>query len=551
MTSLQTPWDRATLALQLLAVDPYGLGGLWLRARHGPVRTAFVEALKCLPHPARKIHPDLSDEALFGGTDLSATLAAGKLVKASGIAGEPSVLHLSMAERTTAGFAARLTGLLDARTHAVVALDEGAEADEIPPPALTERLALFVDLDGVPMGEIGEIKLSEAADVDRVNLPEGALDQLTVAAVSLGIASLRAPQFAARAARALAALDGRNEATDVDLQTAAAMVYAHRATQFPQDADDDPQQQEQPPEPDQQDDQSASQQGETLPEELLIEAAQAALPPDLLAALANARETRAARGSGGSGQTRKGNRRGRPLPSRPGRLSSDKRLDLVTTLRAAAPWQGLREKPSHARLAIRGSDIRLKRYEDKSDRLLIFAVDASGSAALARMAEAKGAVEILLAEAYARRDHVALVAFRGEVAEVLLPPTRSLVQTKKRLTALPGGGGTPLAAGLEAALELALTAEKRGLSPTLVLLTDGRANIALDGSANRVAAGEDATKMARALAARGLASLILDTGKRKSAALAELSGAMQGQYLPLPRPGAEAMSEAVASALGE
>ena len=87
-------------------------------------------------------------------------------------------------------------------------------------------------------------------------------------------------------------------------------------------------------------------------------------------------------------------------------------------------------------------DIRLRRYEERSDRLLIFTVDASGSAALARLAEAKGAIEILLAEAYARRDHVCLIAFRGTEAELLLPPTRSLVQTKRRLAGLPGGGGT-------------------------------------------------------------------------------------------------------------
>ncbi|MBC6442197.1 MAG: magnesium chelatase subunit D [Rhodobacteraceae bacterium] len=545
MTPPATPWDRAALALRLLAIDPYGLGGLWLRARHGPVRAAFAGALGHLPHPVHKIHPGLSDEALFGGTDLAATLAAGKLVKATGIANKPGILQLTMAERATPGFAARLNRLLDAGTHAILVLDEGAEPDEVPPPALTERLAMFATLDGVPVSAIARIKIPDVVP-GAVCLPGEALDRLIIAAASLGIDSLRAPRFATRAACALAALDGREEVTDEDLQTAAAMVYAHRAIRFPQEAEE---QQEQTAEPRQAEDQPPARQGDAIPEDVLVEVVQAALPPDVLANLAHARTSRAAKGSGGRGQVRKGNRRGRPLPSRPGRISSDNRPDLVATMRTAVPWQGLRPKPDHVRLAIRTSDIRLKRYEDKSDRLLIFAVDASGSAAMARMAEAKGAVEILLAEAYARRDHVALVAFRGKMAELLLPPTRSLVQTRKRLAALPGGGGTPLAAGLQAALELVLSAEKRGLSPTLVLLTDGRANIALDGSANRAAAAADATRMAQAFATRALPVLVLDTGTRKSAVLAKLSIALAGRYLPLPRPGAKAMSEAVASAL--
>ncbi len=111
----------------------------------------------------------------------------------------------------------------------------------------------------------------------------------------------------------------------------------------------------------------------------------------------------------------------------------------MATLRAAAPWQTIRRRATgrDGVLELRPDDIRLKQAQERSDRLLIFTVDASGSAALARLAEAKGAVELLLAQAYARRDHVALVAFRGAGAEVLLPPTRSLVHTKRRLAALP------------------------------------------------------------------------------------------------------------------
>jgi magnesium chelatase subunit D len=205
--------------------------------------------------------------------------------------------------------------------------------------------------------------------------------------------------------------------------------------------------------------------------------------------------------------------------------------------------------PDRTGLLIRPSDIRLKRYEETSDRLLIFVVDASGSAAMSRLGEAKGAVELLLAEAYARRDHVALIAFRGTTAEILLPPTRSLVQTKRRLAGLPGGGGTPLAAGLKAAGELAVQARGRGLSPTLAMLTDGRANIALDGEADRTRAGLDATTLARLIRAQGIPGIVLDMSNRPQEALRDLAAQMGAPYVPLPRADAKRLSNAISNAL--
>ncbi len=182
---------------------------------------------------------------------------------------------------------------------------------------------------------------------------------------------------------------------------------------------------------------------------------------------------------------------------------------------------------------------------------MIFTVDASGSAALSRLAEAKGAVELLLAQAYARRDHVALVAFRGIEAELLLPPTRSLVQTKRRLAALPGGGGTPLAAGMVAAFEQATQATRRGLTPTIAILTDGRANIALDGKADRKQAAADAQHIARVLRAHATDAIVIDTGNRPEPALRNLAQTLDAAYLPLPRADAERLSKSVATALGD
>jgi len=552
----RTRWHQACLALSLLALAPDSLKGLVIRARSGPVRDAFLARLTALPLPIRKIHPDISDEALFGGLDLAATLASGHMIQTRGLAAEPSALLLTMAERCPPDTAAKIAQLLDRdHGHCLIVLDEGVERDEVCPPPLSERLAFHVDLDGLSM--------SDCADPVPVLCETGAppsgrdrtIAPLTALAARFGIDSLRAPQLAVQAALAHALGQGHTAIEDTDISTAAALVYPSRATMVPQEQEEDQTEEPTPPPP--QDETPDTGENDTpshnedMPQELLIEAMKALLPDGLLDHLGDATGTKGPPASGGAGQRKKGNRRGRPLPSRPGRLDGRNRLDLVATLRAAAPWQKIREnqvgpKPG---LHIRSSDIRIKRFEERSDRLLIFAVDASGSAAMARLGEAKGAVELLLAEAYANRDHVALVAFRGAAAELLLPPTRSLVQTKRRLASLPGGGGTPLAAGLQAAMELGMQSRGKGLSPTLAVLTDGRANIALDGTANRAQAGQDATQMGRCLRAEALPAILLDTGNRPTAALKDLALEMAAPYLPLPRADAQRISSAVADAL--
>jgi putative magnesium chelatase accessory protein len=171
------------------------------------------------------------------------------------------------------------------------------------------------------------------------------------------------------------------------------------------------------------------------------------------------------------------------------------RLNVVETLRAAAPWQRLRREEiarfggESTRIEIRQDDFRITRFKHRSETTTIFVVDASGSSALHRLAEAKGAVELLLADCYVRRDRVALVAFRGQFAEVLLPPTRSLVRAKRSLASLPGGGGTPLASGIDLGMMLADSVKRRGGTPILILMTDGRANVARDGTGMAAALG--------------------------------------------------------------
>ena len=534
------------LALRLLAVDPL-LGGIVVRARNGPVRDAI-----CARLPAgQTVHPAIDDDALFGGVDLAGMLAGSGPLHRAGLAARPGPVRLAMAERVPASLAGRLAAILDSGAgHVIYALDEGADAEERTPDTLASRLAFADDLDGIPISAIPAIPKADGAagPLHAVTMSDDWYGVIARIADGLGITDVRPILFAVRAARALACIDARTTVSQDDVETACGLVLAHRATRLPQPADEA----EETPAQETPDDTQAAGEDDaalTLPEDLLLAAVAAHIPPELLARLA-ARKARTGRGSG-TGASRRGNRRGRPLPAQPGTPSSGRRIDVVATLRAAAPWQRLREGDGGSvGLRIRKSDLRVKQFEERSDRLLVFAVDASGSAALARLAEAKGAVELLLAQAYARRDHVALVAFRGTGAEVLLPATRSLVQTKRRLAALPGGGGTPLASGLVVSLEQALAGRHKGMTPTICLLTDGRANIARDGTPDRLRAASDAAETARAIRRMAIDAIVIDTGTRQEPQLREIAREMDAIYVALPRADAARLSRTISAAVG-
>jgi magnesium chelatase subunit D len=194
---------------------------------------------------------------------------------------------------------------------------------------------------------------------------------------------------------------------------------------------------------------------------------------------------------------------------------------------------------------LRKDDLHIHRELHRRGTTTVFVVDASGSTALQRLNEAKGAIELLLADCYVRRDRVALVSFRGVGAELLLAPTRSLVAARRALAALPGGGGSPVAAGLELAARLVSALSREGDDTQLVVLTDGRANLTREGRPGRAEAAEQALQMAGKLSVLVTRSTLIDTSVRPEPAARALAQALQARYCPMPFARAQAIRAAI------
>lgn len=565
----------AVEAAAILAVAPGLVGGARIRGGAHPLVAAWTEHLGELLGDwgaLRRLPGRMDADRLLGHVDVAESLRAGARRYRQGVLEETArgVLILPMADRADPEVVAILAQLLDTGTAptpgapsggtavdlAVVALDDARSDEPGTPELLAERLGIVLNLDGQVRDDAPSVP-TDASTVDRaralapeVVLSPEQLEALAALGMQFGVASLRAASQAASVARIRAALHGRTIVQDDDLAVAVSLVLLPRATVLPEPAAEEVAPPDGPPPPPQDAGDDAGDQDQTPGEvrelaERVLEAARVHLPDGL--ALAEAMARAGAR-SGRRGALIRQLRDGHRVGARTGDPRREGRLDLSATLRAAAPWQRIRRQDTPergARVLVEKADLHVQVRARRSATATVFLVDASGSQALNRLAEAKGAVELLLGDSYVRREEVALVAFRGTGAEVLLPPTRSLVRARRALAGLPGGGGTPLATGIMEGLRVALRLRDEGMTPRMVTLSDGRPNVTREGKGGRAQAREESLAAARLVAREAIPFLVLDTSPRGERFAGELAGAGAGQHLHLPRADARVVRAAL------
>lgn len=457
-------------------------------------------------------------------------------------------------------------------------------------PQLLDRFALSVEVKGIPYREArAEIvrkriafennptlfiasqdneqectrrKIVEASKLlPKVKLSDEMLGLITQICVDFAVDGHRADITMYKASCTIAAFKGRTEVTAEDVKEAAELVLPHRRRRQPFEEPKLEQQQlqetikrwsqnqdphQKPPENNSSKEDSDNQDTEQeAPEREQVFEANSPYQVKRLSTPVLDQMPRTGRGR--RSKSRSSSKTGRYVDSV---IPKGKVEDLAfdATLRAAAPFQRRRKKESDNSdaLLIEKPDLREKVRERKVGNLVMFVVDASGSmAAQERMTATKGAILSLLVDAYQRRDRVGLVVFRKNTAELVLPPTNSVELAQKCLAKLPTGGRTPMAHGLNLGLETVKDCIRRDKEaiPLMVLVSDGRANVPLNGG-DPV---EEAKRVAHAISSAGIKSIAIDTERDfiNFGLVKQICAVMGGQYLQLEELSAAPLASAV------
>jgi magnesium chelatase subunit D len=598
--------DQILQPLLLLAIEPK-LKGLLIAAGPGFGKSTLARAYRSLlPEPYIEIPINITEDRLLGGLDFERTIAAGTRHMARGLlvaahtgtiyidginlfdtsitnhiataVNDGSIrlerdgfsalhatnfllvgtydpaegeLHASLLDRIGLFIAPAVSASIDARVEII----ERVMARDRKPTASNEDMVETAILRGL---------ITEARTrLSRIEISYEDRRRLSLIGLELGVEGNRADIFATHAARAHAALAGRLKVDEEDIAVAVRFVLMPRATVIPvmdQNKQDSKTDSSENSRSNDRRDNFNNLSDELIEdsdavrmaiENIIIKTLDSNLPEELLE-LPKTRLRKATIGSRGEVLNRV---RGRHVRSSPGKLSEGK-IALIATLRAAAIKQAERrfDELENRPVKIKTEDLHIKHFKQKAGMLFIFAVDASGSMALNRMNQAKGALTRLLQQAYVHRDKVALISFRGTRADIMLPPSQSVERAKRALDNLPVGGGTPMTAGLFAVLDLAKQARRAGIKQTVLLLfTDGRANVGLhtaeiaDRKKREHAIQHELAQVGAALQYEGITSVVVDTQSRftSGGAAQALANMIGGRYIYLPRADIKTVSNAV------
>ena len=554
--------DDAKLALVLAACEPR-LGGVLLRGQKGSAKTTLARGLSSLlagDAPFVELPLGATEDRVIGSIDAAELLASGTIRVRPGLmaAADGGVLYVDEVNLLADHL---VDSLLDASVsgrnrierdgvshshdaHFVLIGSMNPEEGELRP-QLLDRFGLAVDitmstdvdertravrrqLDHERGGPDRSFAEADALLADRIaRFKAAAVSDETVEvasrmALAVGAEGLRADLMLCRAAATLAGFEGRPEAGVDDLRRVAPMVLSHRRRRQPfddpglSDADLDRAVDEavtetfDPPDGDPPDDGSpdcdstdndAPDEGSADRTEVMGADGELAAPVAMRPSTHAPEAPLASHGKSASSH----GPRGRFVRAE---VATGPITDVAVIPTALATASRRRAEPG---TAVHRDDLRTAVRADAAGRLVVIAVDASGSmGAERRMATAKAAVMGLLTDAYQQRDRVALVTVAGEYAEVSLRPTGSVEIARRRLIDLPVGGPTPLAHGIDTIVDLVTGPTRRDdLIPHVVLITDGRA------TAGRSSTGADdpilATHEAAARFARaGIGGVVVD-----------------------------------------